>query len=129
MDGDSGRAAQISSARRREQARARSMELGVVVEPVVHGSDGGARARLAVIERLLKPVSEAEGGTALVVCNTVGDAQDTYLRLRERFDERSHAQGGSVQLLHARSPATYARPAPGRSRKGWAGPVRVRCAG
>ncbi|MYW50332.1 CRISPR-associated helicase Cas3' [Streptomyces sp. SID8376] len=104
VDGDSGRAAQISSARRREQARARSMELGVVVEPVVHGSDGGARARLAVIERLLKPVSEAEGGTALVVCNTVGDAQDTYLRLRERFDERSHAQGGSVQLLHARFP-------------------------
>ncbi|WP_338785179.1 helicase-related protein [Streptomyces sp. DG1A-41] len=78
------------------------MELDVVVEPVVHGG-GGARARLAVIERLLKPI-EKEGGTALVVCNTVGDAQNTYLKLRERFDERSHAQGGSVQLLHARFP-------------------------
>ncbi|MER5996647.1 CRISPR-associated helicase Cas3' [Streptomyces viridosporus] len=104
VDGDSGRATQISPARRREQAHARSMELGVVVEPVVHGSGGGARARLAVIERLLKPVSRAEGGTALVVCNTVGDAQETYLRLRERFDARSHEQSGSVQLLHARFP-------------------------
>ncbi|WP_406729525.1 CRISPR-associated helicase Cas3' [Streptomyces sp. GD-15H] len=104
VDGDSGRATQISPARRHEQARARAMELGVVVESVVHGSGGGARARLAVIERLLTPVSKAEGGTALVVCNTVGDAQDTYLRLCERFDERSHEQGGSVQLLHARFP-------------------------
>jgi CRISPR-associated endonuclease/helicase Cas3 len=104
VDGESGRAIQISPARRQEQARARGMELGVVVEPVVHGSGGGARARLAVIERLLKPVSEAEGGTALVVCNTVGDAQETYLRLRERFDKRSHEQGASVQLLHARFP-------------------------
>ncbi|MBB3081661.1 CRISPR-associated endonuclease/helicase Cas3 [Streptomyces violarus] len=102
VDGESGRASQISCARRQEQARARGMELDVVVEPVVHGG-GGARARLAVIERLLKPI-EKEGGTALVVCNTVGDAQNTYLKLRERFDERSHEQGGSVQLLHARFP-------------------------
>ncbi|MFI1420266.1 CRISPR-associated endonuclease Cas3'' [Streptomyces sp. NPDC020731] len=104
VDGESGQATQISPAHQREQARARGMELGVVVEPVIHGSGGGARARLAVIERLLKPVSEGEGGTALVVCNTVGDAQDTYLRLCERFDKRSHEQGGSVQLLHARFP-------------------------
>ncbi|WP_311136984.1 CRISPR-associated helicase Cas3' [Streptomyces griseomycini] len=103
VDGESGRATQISPARQQEQAHARSMKLGIVVEPVTHGSSD-ARARLAVIERLLKPVSEGEGGTALVVCNTVGDAQDTYLRLRERFDKRSHEQGGSVQLLHARFP-------------------------
>ncbi|MFD0544767.1 helicase-related protein [Streptomyces mexicanus] len=45
-----------------------------------------------------------EGGTALVVCNTVGDAQETYRRLRDRFDDRSHADGGIVQLLHARFP-------------------------
>ncbi|MFJ5560440.1 CRISPR-associated helicase Cas3' [Streptomyces sp. NPDC093250] len=104
VDGESGQATQISPAHQREQARARGMELGVVVEPVIHGSDGGTRVRLAVIERLLRPVSEGEGGTALVVCNTVGDAQETYLSLRERFDERSHEQGGSVQLLHARFP-------------------------
>jgi CRISPR-associated endonuclease/helicase Cas3 len=102
VDGDSGRATPISPARQDEQARARGMELNVVVEPVTHGG-GGARSRLAVIERLLKPVSH-QGGTALVVCNTVGDAQDTYLKLRERFDKRSHEQGGSVQLLHARFP-------------------------
>ncbi|MER7720845.1 CRISPR-associated helicase Cas3', partial [Streptomyces flaveolus] len=103
VDGDSGRATPISAARQQEQARARSMGLKVVVEPVVRTS-GGGRDRLAVIERILEPLSGAEGGTALVVCNTVGDAQDTYLRLRERFDRRSHAQGGSVQLLHARFP-------------------------
>lgn len=105
VDGESGREAQISGARRLEQARARSMELGVVVEPVVHGADGDdPAARQAVIERILEPVGEGEGGTALVVCNTVGDAQDTYARLLERFDGRSHEQGGSVQLLHARFP-------------------------
>ncbi|MFC8367079.1 CRISPR-associated helicase Cas3' [Streptomyces sp. NPDC057239] len=104
VDGESGQATQISPTHQRGQACVRGMELGVVVEPVIHGSDGGARARLAVIERLLRPVSEGEGGTALVVCNTVGDAQETYLRLRERFDKRSHEQDGSVQLLHARFP-------------------------
>ncbi|WP_258039619.1 CRISPR-associated helicase Cas3' [Streptomyces sp. SM1] len=105
VDGESGQENQISDVRRQEQARARSMELGVVVEPVVHGADGDDRvARLAVIERLLEPVGGGEGGTALVVCNTAGDAQDTYVRLLERFDGRSHEQGGSVQLLHARFP-------------------------
>jgi CRISPR-associated endonuclease/helicase Cas3 len=38
------------------------------------------------------------------VCNTVGDAQETYQRLRKRFDDRCHAEGGIVQLLHARFP-------------------------
>ncbi|GAA4781669.1 HD domain-containing protein [Streptomyces ziwulingensis] len=104
VDGESGRATAISSARQGEQARARAMELGVAVEPVVHGSGGGAWARLGVIERIVTPLCGDEGGTALVVCNTVGDAQDTYLRLRERFDMRSHDEGGSVQLLHARFP-------------------------
>ncbi|MEV7815538.1 HD domain-containing protein [Streptomyces flaveolus] len=104
VDAETGRATAMSPARRREQAGGRGMELGVVVEPVVHGGGGGARARLAVIERLLRPVCEGEGGTVLVVCNTVADAQETYLRLRERFDERSHEQGGDVQLLHARFP-------------------------
>lgn len=103
VDADSGRATPISSARQQQQARARSMDLKVVVEPVVHGG-GGSRDRLGVIERILEPLRGAEGGTALVVCNTVGDAQHTYLRLRERFDQRSHEQGGSVQLLHARFP-------------------------
>ncbi|MER6557910.1 CRISPR-associated helicase Cas3' [Streptomyces sp. NPDC001027] len=104
VDGASARATQISELRRREQAVERRMELHVAVEPVVRGS-GVARDRLAVIERLLEPVAAGpEGGTALVVCNTVGDAQETYLRLRARFDDRSHADAGMVQLLHARFP-------------------------
>ncbi|MET8102196.1 CRISPR-associated helicase Cas3' [Streptomyces sp. NPDC005236] len=103
VDGDSGHATEMSAARREEQAKERSMGLTVSVEPVVHGK-GGARDRLAVIERLLEPVAAGEGGSALVVCNTVGDAQETYQRLRERFDDRSHEQGGIVQLLHARFP-------------------------
>ncbi|MEU5083320.1 MULTISPECIES: CRISPR-associated helicase Cas3' [Streptomyces] len=104
VDGESGRETSISCARRHEQMHARSMELDIAVEPVVHGRGGGSQARLAVMERVLKPVSEGEGGTALVVCNTVGDAQDTYLQLRQRFDQRSHEEGGTVQLLHARFP-------------------------
>lgn len=103
FDGESVRESRISDARGRAQAQARSMRLEVVVEPVVRGG-GGARARRAVIERVLQPVGEGEGGVALVVCNTVGDAQDTYLALRERFDSRSHEEGGMVQLLHARFP-------------------------
>jgi CRISPR-associated endonuclease/helicase Cas3 len=103
VDGASARAAQISEPRRREQAGSRRTKLHVAVEPVVRRA-GAGRDRLAVIERLLEPVATGEGGTALVVCNTVGDAQETYLRLRERFDDRSHAEGGVVRLLHARFP-------------------------
>ncbi|MFD9435728.1 CRISPR-associated helicase Cas3' [Streptomyces sp. NPDC060002] len=103
VDGSSARATQISELRRREQAGERSMELHVAVEPVVRGP-GAVRDRLAVIEYLVELVAAGEGGTALVVCNTVGDAQETYLRLRARFDDRSHADGGMVQLLHARFP-------------------------
>lgn len=101
-DGERLHRASISPERRQEQARARSMDLEVVVEPVVHGGSG-PRSRWAVVERLLRPWEE-RGGVALIVCNTVADAQDTYLRLRERFDDRSHAEHGSVQLIHARFP-------------------------
>ncbi|MGW9027915.1 CRISPR-associated endonuclease Cas3'' [Streptomyces sp. NPDC055722] len=104
VDGGSARGTQISERRRREQADERSMDLAVDVRPVVHGTGGGARTRLAVIERLVEPVAAGEGGSALVVCNTVGDAQETYRRLRKRFDDRSHEEGGMVQLLHARFP-------------------------
>ncbi|MFI6359822.1 CRISPR-associated helicase Cas3' [Streptomyces sp. NPDC050743] len=104
VDGATAKSAQMSPSRQREQAAERSMDLQVRIEPVVHGAQGGARNRLAVVERLVEPVATGEGGTALVVCNTVGDAQETYRRLRERFDDRSYADGGIVQLLHARFP-------------------------
>lgn len=105
VDGESGQACPVSDERRDEQAQARRMKLGIVVEPVSRRSGGSSRSRMGVVERLLRPVTEGGGGVALVVCNTVGDAQETYLRLRERFDKRSHAECGNVQLLHARFPA------------------------
>ncbi|MFG2950491.1 CRISPR-associated helicase Cas3' [Streptomyces adustus] len=103
VDGKNGHGTQMSLERRQEQARERSMALEVRVEPVVHGG-AGARERLAVIERLVEPAAVGEGGSVLVVCNTVGDAQETYRSLRQRFEDRSHEQGGMMQLLHARFP-------------------------
>ncbi|MFC5904023.1 CRISPR-associated helicase Cas3' [Streptomyces zhihengii] len=105
VDGASARSTAISEQRRDEQASARSMELAVQVEPVSREAGVRVRQRQDVIEQLLEPVGSGEGGTALVVCNTVADAQATYLRLRDRFDRRAHHEGGTVQLLHARFPA------------------------
>jgi CRISPR-associated endonuclease/helicase Cas3 len=94
----------ISEKLREEQVRDRRMSLRVRVEPVVHGGHGGSRGRLAVLRRLLEPITGEQGGVALVVCNTVQDAQDTYQALCAGFDSRSHHDGGAVQLLHARFP-------------------------
>ncbi|MFD9784403.1 CRISPR-associated helicase Cas3' [[Kitasatospora] papulosa] len=104
VDGETGGCAQMSQVRQMEQARARNMRLRVDVERVAHGGQGVAADRIAVIKRLLEPVATGDGGTALVVCNTVGDAQETYLKLREAIDRRSHEEGSDVQLLHARFP-------------------------
>ncbi|MFB8020828.1 CRISPR-associated helicase Cas3' [Streptomyces rubiginosohelvolus] len=104
VDGESGRCVQMSQDRQLEQARARNMRLRVDVERVAHGGKGVVAGRIAVIKRLLEPVVAGGGGIALVVCNTVGDAQETYLELREEFDRRSHEEAGDVQLLHARFP-------------------------
>jgi CRISPR-associated endonuclease/helicase Cas3 len=50
-------------------------------------------------------VTGGEGGCALVVCNTVAEAQQTYLSLREVLAARGpDGTGGEVQLLHARFP-------------------------
>lgn len=94
---------EISEARQQEQAVQRSMELQVQVESVVHGAAGGDRNRLAVIERHLKPVVTGDGGCALVVCNTVADAQETYTWLRSRFEGQGLLDE-DLQLLHARFP-------------------------
>ncbi|MFJ8364585.1 CRISPR-associated helicase Cas3' [Streptomyces sp. NPDC093984] len=101
VDADTGACTPISEARQQEQAAVRSMDLQVQVEPVVHSAKAGARGRLAVIERLLEPVAVGEGGCALVVCNTVGEAQDTYRRLQERYPSLT---GEELLLVHARFP-------------------------
>ncbi|WP_066890219.1 CRISPR-associated helicase/endonuclease Cas3 [Carbonactinospora thermoautotrophica] len=63
----------------------------------MHPYQDGQRMQLA--ERLLAPVTE-EGGCAVVVCNTVADAQDTYAELCRRFADKPV----EVLLLHARLP-------------------------
>ncbi len=103
VDGADGECTQISPERQVEQAAARSLHLAVQVEPVVHGKAGGELNRLAVIERLLTPVMGNAGGCALVVCNTVAEAQDTYKHVKALAAARG-CRAGEVQLLHARIP-------------------------
>ncbi|WP_369185402.1 HD domain-containing protein [Streptomyces sp. Y1] len=94
----------ISRERRDQQALERPMDLCVQVERVAHGAggNGGGRARLAVIAKHLDQLV-ADGGCALVVCNTVADAQQTYTRLKERYGGRG-LDDKDILLLHARFP-------------------------
>lgn len=61
--------------------------------------EGGRRA---VLREVLAPV--AGGGTALVCCTTVAEAQQTYRDVRAAFPELVVSPGG-VRLLHSRYPA------------------------
>jgi CRISPR-associated endonuclease/helicase Cas3 len=61
---------------------------------------GGRRAALRA---LLAPVA-SDGGTALVCCTTVAEAQYTYRDLVHAFPELAATPGG-VRLLHSRYPA------------------------
>ncbi|RKN11000.1 CRISPR-associated endonuclease Cas3'' [Streptomyces radicis] len=63
-------------------------------------ADGGRRAALRDV---LEPVA-VEGGTALVCCTTVGEAQRTYRDLCEAFPELASRAIG-IRLLHSRFPA------------------------
>ncbi|MGW2822099.1 CRISPR-associated helicase Cas3' [Streptomyces sp. NPDC001443] len=60
---------------------------------------GGRRGAL---RDLLAPVAE-HGGTALVCCTTVAEAQRTYRDLKAAFPELAARQGG-ILLLHSRFP-------------------------
>ncbi|MDX3342726.1 CRISPR-associated helicase Cas3' [Streptomyces baarnensis] len=61
---------------------------------------GGRRAAL---REVLAPTA-AEGGTALVCCTTVAEAQQTYRDVCAAFPELAASPGG-VRLLHSRYPA------------------------
>lgn len=61
---------------------------------------GGRRAALRT---LLRPVAEG-GGTALVCCTTVAEAQHTFRDLLAAFPELAAVEGG-LRLLHSRYPA------------------------
>ncbi|MGW8484956.1 CRISPR-associated helicase Cas3' [Streptomyces sp. NPDC055886] len=62
--------------------------------------EGGRRAALREVLALVA----AEGGTALVCCTTVAEAQQTYRDVCAAFPELAVAAGG-VRLLHSRYPA------------------------
>lgn len=62
---------------------------------------GGRREALRLA---LRRVAEA-GGTALVCCTTVAEAQQTYRDLRAAFPDLAQAEGG-LRLLHSRYSAT-----------------------
>ncbi|WP_328765421.1 MULTISPECIES: CRISPR-associated helicase Cas3' [unclassified Streptomyces] len=102
VDGSTGECAQIDEGSRQEQVQQRHMLLKVQVEPVVGGAGSGERSRLVVLERVLAPMLEGGEGCALVVCNTVSEAQDTFVHLKGLVS----GAGSSVdlQLLHARFP-------------------------
>lgn len=76
-----------------------SRHVQVDVRPVSL-AEGGMVDRLPVLRAELAPIAESEWGCALVLCNTVTEAQQTFLGLQHWL------QGTEVdlRLLHARLP-------------------------
>ncbi|MGW2877056.1 CRISPR-associated endonuclease Cas3'' [Streptomyces sp. NPDC001233] len=87
----------------------RARRLDVQVRPVLWdataaaGSPVLAGGRRAALRKVLEPVV-AHGGTALVCCTTVAEAQQTFRDLRASFPDLASRAGG-VRLLHSRYPA------------------------
>ncbi|MEU0059145.1 CRISPR-associated endonuclease Cas3'' [Streptomyces sp. NPDC006334] len=72
----------------------------VTFAPVMPALSGGRRQAL---REELQPVVD-EGGTALVCCTTVAEAQATYRDLHAAFPHLARREGG-IRLLHSRYPA------------------------
>lgn len=72
----------------------------------VQPGPGGAPARAGALRTELDPLA-ASGGSALVICTTVAEAQQAYLELRGWFTSIAEAGGSppDLGLLHARFPA------------------------
>ncbi|KUN00794.1 CRISPR-associated helicase Cas3 [Streptomyces yokosukanensis] len=93
----------------REVGSGRARRLDVQVRPVVWdtkdtaGSPVLAGDRRAALRQVLEPVV-THGGTALVCCTTVAEAQQTFRDLRAGFPDLA-ARAGGVRLLHSRYPA------------------------
>ena len=87
----------------------RPRTLDIDVRTVVWDTDDGPeedprpRGRRHVLREVLAPVAR-EGGTALVCCTTVAEAQRTYRDLRAAFPDLAAGEGG-LRLLHSRFPA------------------------
>ncbi|MFF2326486.1 MULTISPECIES: CRISPR-associated helicase Cas3' [unclassified Streptomyces] len=103
----SGVSGEVSAARSTASNRARTLK--VSRRPVVWDTaeSGGAPVReggrRAALRDVLAPVA-AEGGTALVCCTTVAEAQQTYRDVRAAFPDLA-ARPGGLRLLHSRFPA------------------------
>ncbi|MGW2886435.1 CRISPR-associated helicase Cas3' [Streptomyces griseoruber] len=67
------------------------------------GSQVREGSRRKALRDALQPVAE-QGGTALVCCTTVAEAQQTFRDLRGALPELA-AQEGGLRLLHSRYPA------------------------
>ncbi|ARF58338.1 CRISPR-associated helicase/endonuclease Cas3 [Streptomyces gilvosporeus] len=98
---------EVSAPRATESRRKRTLDVvvrrvtwDVAEDPRTAARSGGRRAAL---REALQPVAE-EGGTALVCCTTVAEAQRTFRDLRVAFPELARREGG-LRLLHSRYPA------------------------
>ncbi|WP_107048986.1 CRISPR-associated endonuclease Cas3'', partial [Streptomyces sp. NRRL F-5630] len=95
----------VTAARAVATSRSRTLDLLVrrvswdVGDGVPVPRPGGRRAALRSV---LRPVAE-EGGTALVCCTTVAEAQCTYRDLVSAYPELAREEGG-IRLLHSRFP-------------------------
>ncbi|BCL28555.1 CRISPR-associated helicase/endonuclease Cas3 [Streptomyces aurantiacus] len=93
----------------REVGSGRGRTLDVQLRPVVWdtaapaGSPVRPDGRRRALREALEPVS-AHGGTALVCCTTVAEAQQTFRDLCAAFPELAEREGG-LRLLHSRYPA------------------------
>ena len=85
--------------------RSEERALAVELRAVPLGRDSRP-ARAGVLRELLAPLVGGGGGCAAVVCNTVAEAQGTFLALRAWWQELAAAGGGlpELVLLHARFP-------------------------
>ncbi|MEU4496962.1 CRISPR-associated endonuclease Cas3'' [Streptomyces sp. NPDC023998] len=97
----------VSQPRATASGRARTLEVVVrrvawdVGDPV--GAPVGEGGRREALRKELRPVVE-EGGTALVCCTTVAEAQRTFRDLCAAFPGLAGREGG-VRILHSRFPA------------------------
>ncbi|MFF5719373.1 CRISPR-associated endonuclease Cas3'' [Streptomyces buecherae] len=113
----------------REVGTARERVVDLTVRPVAWDCDDTAAkpregGRRNVLREVLAPVAEG-GGTALVCCTTVAEAQRTYRDLCSALPELASREGG-IRLLHSRFPgllrqevtadcqASYGKPAAGQ---------------
>lgn len=103
----SGASGEVSPARSTKSNRARTLKVSHrpvawdTAEPA--GAPVRESGRRAALREVLAPVA-AEGGTALVCCTTVAEAQRTYRDVCAAFPGLA-AQPGGVRLLHSRYPA------------------------